>query len=606
MGRPAAIILLAVAAASIGTAPASAAEPPAGAAWRALARDIASPWPRLQQRDGRLPDYMDERHGSRYGDSLMGYALIRTGLREDDRALVRTGLRAVTYGVEKRLPFHSSFENFAVAAAYNLARRQAAHYDAFRAGRRSWERFMRRARTTRLQLSKPDWGNHWLIDALSVLELQRTGLRSSAPGAILGGARAASARRARRLVNVLVPRRIGRGRMVLSDPPDQPLAYHGLSIGLYARAIRLMGGAASDSARRALRRSLAVARLLIAPDGDTAYWGRSLQHVWSPAGTAYAAESRAAARDASPAERRADRALAERALARVARLHPVGQRGQWIVPSLAQDFERGRSSLEAYAGAVPMSALALVMLNWTLDEATGAHRGARLPADGDHRATISRGAGRFAVVRRGETWFAVKMTHAARHYSLDDLRYDIGLVSVKRGGTGGWDDLVPERPAGGGGPRVTAGPRLLRAPGAYPAGARIGVDRRGTVTVRGSYRTRAGRRVRSMELRYEPVACGVLMSFRARRGERWAYDALFRAGRPSLGRKEATDGEQRLTITPAPESMRVTGGSLASARDARLHRVRVKLRVERDREVRLRFCEEPEAPPPPYVDPLGG
>lgn len=606
--RRAVILLLAVAALAGPAARADAADPPQAGTWRALARDIAAPWPRLQRADGYLRDYMDERYGSRYGDSLMGYALIRTGLREHDRALVRAGLRAVTYAVTKRVPFRSSFENFAVAAAYNLARREAARYDAFRSGRASWERFMQGARMTRLHLGNPRWGNHWLMDALSVLELQRTGLRSRSPAAILGGARAPSARLTRRLVNVLVPRRIGRGgRMLVSDPPDQPLAYHGLSIGFYARAIRLMGADATRSARRALRRGVAAARLLAAPDGDTAYWGRSLQHVWSPAATAYAAESAATLDGATAAERRANRALAERALARVARLHPVGERGQWIVPSLAQDFSRGRSSLEGYAGAVPMSALALVMVNWTLDEARGGHRAAPLPADAGHRAVLSRGAGRFAVVRRGDTWFAVKMTHAARPYALDDPRYDLGLASVKRRGPDGWHDLVPQHPLRAGGARATAGPRLLNGRGALPSAGGIAVDRTGAVTVRGSYRTRSGRRVRALAIRYEPVDCGVVMSFRARRGDRYAYDLRFRAGRPSLGRKEASDGVQRVTVTPTPSAMAVMDGTFASARDARLHRVRVRLRIERDREVRLRFCEAPRAPEaPPYVDPVEG
>lgn len=59
---------------------------------RALAREMAEPWPRLQLEEGTFPDYL---HGdrpprsTRYGEAVLGYALMQTGLRENDDETLR-------------------------------------------------------------------------------------------------------------------------------------------------------------------------------------------------------------------------------------------------------------------------------------------------------------------------------------------------------------------------------------------------------------------------------------------------------------------------------------------------------------------------------------
>jgi hypothetical protein len=549
--------------------------------WRALAREIAAPWPALQERSGRLRDYMDERYGSRYGDATMGYALVRTGVREGNRRLIKTGLRAVTFATRKPR-VQSSFENFAVAAAYNVARARAAQFKDFRRNRAEWERWMRRSRTTRVHLVRSEFGNHWLIDALAVMELRRAGIRSQASSD-------AAMRLARRLIEVQVPRRVRAVGTLLSDPPDEPLAYHGLSAGFYARAVQLLGRSAGGAARSTLRRLVRTAAYLTAPDGDTAYWGRSLQHVWSPAATAFAAEAASAQPGVRGSERAANRALAERTVERVAREHPVGPRGQWIAPALAQDLGAGRRALEGYAAAPAMSGLALAMLNWAIDVAPSKRKASRLPADASFARLLSRGSGRFAVVRHGPVWFAVKAVHAGRDYSRDDLRYAPGLVNAKLRASGGaWFDLVPQRPPLAGRAPVTTGPVLNG--GGQPAGERLRLGRDGRVTLTGAYRTRGGRVLRRASWDYTPVRCGVRLSFRARAGDSYSLTAFFRAGRPKIGPKSASDGQQRVTVTPRPSSMRLAKGTVASARDARLHRLKIRVRASRARAVRVTYC----------------
>src|SRR5919107_4718369 len=137
-------LLLAAMAAVLATVaastPASAAAP---ASWDSFAGEAGSTWARLQNSNGTFPDYVYGGRVSfclklhcapglgnaRYGESVLGYALIQQGVRTRDRRLSDAGLRAIDYVVRRRdlqrkLP--TNFESMAVAAAYNLARRKLA------------------------------------------------------------------------------------------------------------------------------------------------------------------------------------------------------------------------------------------------------------------------------------------------------------------------------------------------------------------------------------------------------------------------------------------------------------------------------------------------
>ena len=49
---------------------------------------MAEPWPDLQNADGTFPDYVEggaPGFGARYGESMLGYGLLRTGVRADGR-----------------------------------------------------------------------------------------------------------------------------------------------------------------------------------------------------------------------------------------------------------------------------------------------------------------------------------------------------------------------------------------------------------------------------------------------------------------------------------------------------------------------------------------
>src|SRR5204863_1031263 len=140
-------------------------------------------------------------------------------------------------------------------------------------------------------------GNRWLVEAVEVRELLRTGLTGGGPLAVLGGLRGEADRLSTELVNRRIPQmarersvRIhGRQVFVLSDPPDDPPAYQGLSLGMYARAIRLLGPQASGAARRTLIQAGNASLWMTAPDGDVGWAGRNQEEAWALGGTAYGA-----------------------------------------------------------------------------------------------------------------------------------------------------------------------------------------------------------------------------------------------------------------------------------------------------------------------------
>jgi hypothetical protein len=567
--------------------------------WEALARAMAAPWPALQEPSGRLGDYTDRlpgafgRHGgTRYGDAVMGYALIEAGLRERDRRLVRTGIRAISFATDpaRRPSRPSVFEQFAVAAAYNVARRRLAGEPTLARARARWEAWLRRVRIVELQ-HVDRYYNHWLVDAVAVLELQRTGLRSSSRTAVLGGGASRARRLALDLVNVRIPGLLpARGAAVLSDAPDNPLSYHGLSLGLYARAVDLLGRDAAPAARRVLRQGVWAAALILAPNGSLGYIGRSQEEVWAPAGAAYAAAFTAQRPGASSAVAAVAGTVAHRSLARLERAYPVGRDGVAIVPAIGAGLRAGWRGLDGYAGAPSMGGLALMMLNWTLELRPQKRPPGRLPADYPLATTVSQDRGRLAVVRRGATWFAVKMSRSGSDRYRGDLRYDAGLAYALRRVGGRWRELVPQRPRTELAERATAGPLLLTGGPGHFFGHDIDAAADGTVRITGEYRNLVGS-LRPAGLVYRPLRCGVGLELDARAGDAYRMSVFF-SRRPRLSRLGARDGRQAVTVAADEATLELAPGTMASGERARLWRVDMVLGAHGARRLGVRFCAE--------------
>ena len=555
---------------------------------RALAREMAAPWVALQLPEGTFPDYL---HGdkpprsTRYGEAILGYGLMQAGLREGDDDTVDAGLRALDWFVGRRdlqRDHPSVFANAAVASAYNLARRTLDNHPRFAAGREKWERWLRR--TGLLWL--PDtghYGNKYLVDALVVLELLRSGLDSGEGGSVLAD-RDRARRRATRLLNLRVPRMAereggplaGERAFVLSDPgAGSPIAYHGLSLGFYARALDLLGPSATDAARDTLRQVAHCAWGISGPDGDLAYFGRSQEQAWALALTAYGALSAAAISRPAAAARLRD--VASRAVDRLARAHGVGPKGLFITPSLRPNYG-GTHGLDSYAAAIGYSGMTLVGLNWAIDRFGELDLSAAGADDGQafaHQIGTASPRNDFTVVRR-RWWFVVK---SAASRQAKDLRYDFGLVALKApDGNGGWVDVVPARPKTKDG-ADSAGPLLRRSRGVgLPEAESVDVARDGTVTLTGGYRTLSGAWLRrDVRFRFEPIDAGVRAIVPTQPGDRIKYSVFFRdrsGGRPTVENDRVFDDDQVVTFHP-PAEVAFDSDTYASGADARLVRANI-------------------------------
>jgi hypothetical protein len=582
--------------------------------WKALAARMAAPWPGLQKDSGELIDYMDEYTnpggkpgGTRYGDALMGYGLIQAGLREDNKTLIDTGIRSLSWATDPNRYFapdarsdDSVFEQWGVSAAYNLARVKLAGYGGFEKYRDRWETWLRKQKTVRFGTGRR-FSNHDLVEAVMAMELLRSGLKSDDPNAIVGGARARTEKQLLDLVNKQAPAVVGdRNPAFISDPPDMPAAYHALSFGLYAHLVSRLGSKASLRAHIVVRRAADGSWRLAAPDADQAIWGRSQELVWAYPAAAYGASIAAGLSDTSSIDAAHYRELIRRSLGRLRDDYPIGSLGQLISPGLATERISVANLLEGYTGAPSMGGLALVFLNQALDEPEASIDGpaSTLAADRDTEAVIGEGPASFGVARRGNVWFAVHASRIRLGRLGSDVRYDLGLVSIKRQENGVWRDVMIQRSnTMGQNHRDSIGPVRVSGEKLWPAvehtvqpsgnggfvlagGGFYGNDRRKGV-------------VKKAYFRFEPTKCGVAETFPGKRGEVYEHSYFFR-DRPTKRGRSLIGPRERVTSS-VPFSTKIEANNFrhrpyASAAYGPLFRIRIRVRMPASGRITLTSC----------------
>nr|MDQ3934292.1 hypothetical protein [Actinomycetota bacterium] len=331
-------------------------------------------------------------------------------------------------------------------------------------------------------------------------------------------------------------------------------AYHALSVGMLARTIELLGDEAPSAARGLLVRAADASLAAAAPDGEIAYHGRSQSQAWALTLTAYGAE-RTGGSD--------NRGLARRAVERLIDDYPTGPEGLFVTPSLAQDVTQAIQGIDEYATAVSYGGLTLATLEWAIAAAGDGAAGQTSSV----AHVLGTGEGSWATSRRGGVWFAVKRSRT----STRDLRYDFGLMALKRRGGGAWRDVMPLRP------RTTGSfDAVLRLGGAVADGTRLRLGKGGRILVDGGFRSRAGRWVRrGVTFTFTPVSCGVRLTWPARAGDRFTYSGFFR-GEPRRAGRSVRDSSQILRFGSA--RVVAIDAPYASGADAGLTRARVAFR----------------------------
>jgi hypothetical protein len=537
--------------------------------YAALADRAARAWVPLQYEKGAFVDPYSRQRSRGYGVGMIGYALLRAGLRADrgGARIRQAGARALRD--ELRDPAKGGvFDQWTAALSYDFAHRRLARDSAWTGVAARLRAFLRGLGAPRLGpgegacfLSPTCYSNHKIVQAEAELELAASGLRSDAKalradalrtvGPFAAGAFGRSGR-----ASGPGPRR---GLGVLSDTGVWPLGYHALSTMMLARAAWRERDKLPAPLRDNLRRALDTLAAYAAPDGDVAYIGTRHQQAWIPAATAYGAEvgARLFAADRARSGRYA--ALADRAFARLRRFHGRSPSGVLApVPRMAREatyLPDGDVDAEATNG------LALVALDLAADVARRPRpaQATTLPADGPSWYS-ERGETGFAATRRGPIWFAVRRQQRVLPGGrVPDLSFDAGLVALQRlGADGRWRALTAARPRRALG-LASLGPRLVTAAGTgLPAGERIRA-RPGKIMVSGGFRTADGRWLRQgVRFRYQATSRGVRLRFPARPGDRLELTVLLR-GRGSATRRGVADRRAVTTARPRPEVALATG-----------------------------------------------
>src|SRR3954454_11199658 len=111
---------------------------------RAAADRAAVAWGRgHQQRDGAFVDYVSGRPTYGYAGVMLGYGLLRAGVRAGDPGLVRRGFRAIGAVLSSDHPQRGVFDSLANSTAYAFAARSLSRDPAFVALRPRWEAYLR-------------------------------------------------------------------------------------------------------------------------------------------------------------------------------------------------------------------------------------------------------------------------------------------------------------------------------------------------------------------------------------------------------------------------------------------------------------------------------
>ena len=506
----------------------------------ALADATASEWSAHEDAAGGFDDPVVGRVVGDYGVSMIGEALVKAGVDTDNRTLVDDGLSAELSEIAHA--DEGGFELLSLSDAYSYDAAHLAGNPDWTKARPRMARFLRRhgppVSTEGLCYASPHcYNNLKLVSAVAELALEHTGLHGYRADALLGnppGVRDQTLAWLRQAVGhtgsgayrVGDPAFAGVG--ILSDPTENPLAYHVLSTLMLGEAIRLLGASAPPAALAAFTRTAEALVGLMAPDGDDTYIGRGQAQVWTVAATIDALAT-AAALTTDPTWRGRYLSAATVALARLESLYPTDGWGFPLVPRFAGDeLPTNYNGIDHYANTVEYDGLAL----WALDDAApqlaSAEEAAEepLPSESDG-AFVDPSHTQFAAVTAGGLWYAVHTVNS----NPGDARYGFGLAAAELETASGWRSVLPQRPltknANVGGLAMLSGRTTL-----YPVGRRVSATSDGAVTIFGRWSHGPGIVDRGASWTFAPNAAGdgVTLSFATKPRSEYALEVWYEAG----------------------------------------------------------------------------
>ncbi len=462
-------------------------------------REALDEWQAHEQPDGWLEDPVLGPLASTYGVGMTGQAMVEAGSAGGSEALIAEGLRAEV--AEVAHPENGSFELMAIAEAYSWNQAHLTQAPAWLAVQPTIAAFLSEHGSL---VSGADscftvatcYDNLKLVATVGDLALLRTGLTSSRPGALLSNR---SKLRAQAFAWLTAAtrntggdaRRFGAftfaGAGILSDPSQNPLAYHALSTMMLGHVVLALRASTPPAVRSAFSRAARALLGLMAPDGNVAYIGRGQGQVWT-VGATIDALAIAARLTPHPAWRGRYLAGVTLALKHLETAYPRGGWGFPLVPRLADDAQPNYLGIDGYANTVEYNGLTL----WALKNAAAvlAHVPAApaeaVPSDTDG-VFLDPSHARFVAVTVGRLWLAI---HAADS-NPDDARYGFGLVAAELRTADGWRSVLPLRPltstAQVGGLAVLDGERQY-----YPIGESISADAGGHIVIHGEWGTANG------------------------------------------------------------------------------------------------------------------
>jgi len=549
---------LAVAALLIAPAAGQAAD---GAELGRFADAVAASWLPHQDASGTFVDPIIGR-SSGYGTVMLGYALLRAGVRNHDPSMIEGGIRAFDSRLKARSTVRSYFEVLPFAKGYTFAVSALRDDPSWQRARPGWERYLRsftRGPVENLAgkciLSPACFHNHEAVQLAAEVALLKTRLVSTAAGSPLRSPRRLQ-RKLLRKVNVAFPRFVGRrgtlsgqrsfrGIGLLSDTRSWPLAYHDLSTAMYALSLQALPRSKTHAGRAALRRAARASLGLMAPDGDVTWLGRRQQEAWALASAAAIGVTAARVLPIGNGERRALRTMARTGFGRLVTRHPITVNGLSNTPrpfvDPGVDFGRGIQS-----DPINFNGLTVFLLNLAADRA-GSYTTSSIPMDHDGRIAVPDQSG-FAAVRRADAWYALR-----RLPSRGDLRYDFGLLSLKVRRADGWHDLIASQPVTGSGTAskgLTTGPVIVRGGHRFrPSGLRFVRRPGGATTIVTQFRS-AGRRSFTLPVTYRPAGAGLFVGLKTpRRDDRVELTSFHPTSQLRLFPDGVTDDASRISVT---------------------------------------------------------